>query len=84
MRNRQLIVLSLLSLFLVSCAYIGDSNKIAVPHDKNSNQPPLRTPPDMSITYKTNYPIPNRIYSSEVKTVNITPPGLPRNTGSTS
>ncbi len=85
MRNRNLLIgfLSLIITSLSGCAHIGDSNKVSVPSTHGKNLPPLRTPPGMNIAFNTLYPLPHNDYSTEVKQVNISPPGLypPKNSG---
>jgi len=77
---RFLLTLSLpfFMLLLWGCAYVGDSNKVSVPHARGSNKAPLQVPPGMNMTFDSPYPLPqNPNHSAEpVTQMNISPPGI--------
>ena len=72
----KFLLLSFLVLFLTGCSYLGDNNKVSVPRTQGKNNPPIKTPPGMDVSFNTLYPIPHKAYPQDVKQVNISPPGL--------
>lgn len=70
MRYFILLLMTLLS----ACHYL-DGQTISVPRTQEENIAQLRTPPGVSVSFDTLYPIPSPHYQT-VKEANIAPPGL--------
>lgn len=76
----QYIALLLIGSVLAGCSYINPPSVIQG-RDKQyltaTTVQPIRVPPGLSSSqFKNRYPIPERNYPDNLKTVNITPPGL--------
>lgn len=81
MTTRNVLLLTLMTLLISSCSYIGRTTNSLQSRDNEyltaKNAPPLRIPPGMSSNSFDNYhPIPDRTYPESSKVVNLMPPGM--------